>query len=171
MTRGYKMPVFLCRWQNGDFSVVKAINKDQAIEFLDEVGNAEDCTVTPLKDFMVHFKLADDAEFVLESYGEMTFEHIMRLGYPLLDKAFLDAPTDATGMLTEEGRKTIRQAVDSERERLWVQKSEHPNTEPKTLLGRRVQAGMDAPTKMIDRIMEKVTKEKLSAFKGKGKTN
>jgi hypothetical protein len=122
------MPVFPCRWQNGDLSVVKAINKDQAIEFLDEVGNAEDCTVTPLKDFMVHFKLADDAEFVLEGYGEMAFEHIMRLGYPLLDKAFLDAPTDATGM---------RQAVDSERERLWVQKSEHPKTEPKTLLGRK----------------------------------
>jgi hypothetical protein len=69
------MPVFLCRWQNGDFSVVKAINKDQAIEFLDEVGNAEDCTITPLKDFMVHFKLADDAEFVLESYGEMAYPH------------------------------------------------------------------------------------------------
>jgi hypothetical protein len=38
-------------------------------------------------------------------------------------------------------------------------------------LGRRVQAGMDAPGKMIERIMEKVTKEKLSTFKGKGKTN
>jgi hypothetical protein len=70
----------------------------------------------------------------------------MRLGYPLLGKAFLDAPTDETGM---------RQAVDSERERLWVQKSEHPKTEPKTLLGRRVQAGMDARSKMIDRIMER----------------
>jgi hypothetical protein len=165
------MPVFLCRWQNGDFSVVKAINKDQAIEFLDEVGNAEDCTITPLKDFMVHFKLADDAEFVLESYGEMTFEHILRLGYPQLDKALLDAPTDTTGMLTQEGRKVIRQAVYSERERLWVKESEHPKTEPQTLLGRRVQAGMDAPSKMIDRIMEKVTREKLSKFKGKGKTN
>jgi hypothetical protein len=35
------MPVFLCRWPNGDFSMVKANNKDQAIEFLDEIDNAE----------------------------------------------------------------------------------------------------------------------------------
>jgi hypothetical protein len=92
-------------------------------------------------------------------------------GIPSTQQALLDAPTDANGMLTEEGRKAIRQAVDSERERLWVKESEHPKTEPKTLLGRRVQAEMDAPSKMIDRIVEKVTREKLSKFKGKGKTN
>ncbi len=165
------MPTFMCRWQNGDFSEVKAANKDETIEFLDEVGNAEACPVIAIKDFMVHFKLADDGDFVLETYGEMTYEHIMRLGYPVLDKAFLDAPTDATGILTEEGHKTIRQAVDMERQRLWPRESVKPKTEPKTLLGRRIQAASDAPSKMIDRIVEKVAKEKLGKFKGKGKTN
>jgi hypothetical protein len=95
----------------------------------------------------------------------------MRLGYPVLDKAFLDAPTDATGILTEEGHKTIRQAVDMERQRLWPRESVKPKTEPKTLLGRRIQVASDAPSKMIDRIVEKVAKEKLGKFKGKGKTN
>jgi hypothetical protein len=161
------MAVFLCRWPNGDFSVVKAVNRDQAIEFLDEVGNAEGCPVPAIKDFMVHFGLTDDGEFELQTYGEMTREHIMRLGYPVLDKAFLDAATDKTGTLTEEGQKTIRQAVEKERERVSPRKAK----EPITLLGRRMKAKMDAPSKMIDRIVEEEAEKTLKKFKGKGKTN
>jgi hypothetical protein len=37
------MPLFICRWQNGDFSAVSASSKKDAIELLDEVGNAETC--------------------------------------------------------------------------------------------------------------------------------
>jgi len=35
------MPVFMCRWPNGDFSFVSARNKSKAIEALDEIDNAE----------------------------------------------------------------------------------------------------------------------------------
>jgi hypothetical protein len=161
------MSVFLCRWPNGDFSVVKAANKDQAIEFLDEVGNAESCPVIAIKDFMVRFHLGDDGEFELEGYGEMTEDHIMMLGYPELKEAFLDEANYKEMRLTEEGQNNIRQAVKKERERLWPQKER----EPKTLLGRRIQAASDAPSKMIDGIVEKLAKEKLRKFKGKGKTN
>ncbi len=159
------MPVFLCRWPNGDFSVVKAANKDQAVEFLDEVGNAEGCPVKAIKDFMVHFGLADDGEFELQGYGEMTREHVMRLGYPLLADAIRAAYSDR--MSAEEGRKAIRQAVDKERERV----SERKAKEPKTIQGRRMKAVMDAPTRKIDRIVEEEAAETLKKFKGKGKTN
>jgi hypothetical protein len=69
--------VFLCRWQNGDFSVVKAGNKEEAIEFLDEVANAEGCSVTAIKDFMAHFRLRDDGESESERFGEATYSDIM----------------------------------------------------------------------------------------------
>ena len=161
------MPVFLCRWPNGDFSVVKATNKDQAIEFLDEVGNAEGCPLMATKDFMAHFGLTDDGEFELQGYGETTKEHIMRLGYPILDSAFLNAPTDETGILTAEGQALIRQSVEKERERVSAKRVR----EPKTLLGRNIKATLDAPSKMIDRIVEKEAAEALRKFKGKSKPN
>src|SRR4030095_1940700 len=123
------MPVFLCRWENGDFSIVKAANKEQAIEFLDEVGNAENQPITALTDFMVHFVLTDDGDFELQSYGEETYEHVMRLGYPVLDKTPLKAPTDKTGGVTAEGKETIRQAVKKERERVSPRRAKSPKTQ------------------------------------------
>ena len=35
------MPLFMCRWENGDCSFVSAPTKDAAIQYLDEIGNAE----------------------------------------------------------------------------------------------------------------------------------
>ena len=37
------MPLYLCRWTNGDCSFVFAGSKREAIELLDGVGNAEGC--------------------------------------------------------------------------------------------------------------------------------
>ena len=80
--------LFLCRWPNGDFSVVKASSKDEAIELLDEIGNAEGSPVTPINDtFMVHFVLTDDGDFELQGWGEETGELIMKRAYPVLDEA------------------------------------------------------------------------------------
>lgn len=159
------MPVFMCRWPNGDFSVVKAANKNEAIEFLDEVGNAEGCPVTPIKDFMVHFGLRDDGEFELQTYGEMTREHVMRLGYPAL--ADVLRKVYGAGMVADDAQKEIRLAVDKERERVTPRKVK----EPRTLLGRKIKAMMDAPTRKIDRILEEETTEALKRFKDKGKAN
>jgi hypothetical protein len=44
------MPLYLCRWTNGDCSFVFAANRGEAIEGLDEVGNAEGCPLTPIHD-------------------------------------------------------------------------------------------------------------------------
>ena len=152
------MPVFLCRWPNGDFSVVKAANKGEAIEFLDEVDNAEDCSVTALRDFMAHFRLRDDGQFELESLGDAADSEIMEGSYPVLNNAYLN-------------KTDMKEAVTKERERLWP-KDETPKkgkNEPGTLVGRDVKAKSDMPTSMIDRIVKEVAREKLEKFKGKGK--
>jgi hypothetical protein len=66
------MPLYLCRWPNGDCSVIRAANKAEAIEMLDEVDNAEGCPLTPLSDFMVHFRLSDAGKIECEGFGEAT---------------------------------------------------------------------------------------------------
>ena len=56
------MPLFICRWQNGDFSAVSASSKKDATELLDEVGNAETCELFTMKNFMVHFRLKQETD-------------------------------------------------------------------------------------------------------------
>jgi hypothetical protein len=55
------MPLYLCRWTNGDCSFVFASSKGEAIELLDEIGNAVGCPLTPIHDFMVYARGSHDS--------------------------------------------------------------------------------------------------------------
>ena len=66
------MPLFLCRWPNGDCSAVLASNEQEALIKLDEVDNAEGCPLVPLNDFQVHFHQTDDGELTRKGFGEVT---------------------------------------------------------------------------------------------------
>lgn len=156
--------LFLCRWPNGDFSVVKASSKDEAIELLDEIGNAEGSPVTPINDnFMVHFVLTDDGDFELQGWGEETGDLIMKRAYPLLDEARMISLDKSDVERTE----IIRRAVVKERERVVEKRVKTP----KTLLGQNLKGMMDAPTRKIDRIVDEEAAKTLKGFKGKGKAN
>src|SRR5438128_6792107 len=124
------MPLYLCRWQNGDCSFVQAANKGEAIEILDEIGNAEGCPLTPVHDFMVHFRLSDAGELEFEEFGEVTEHVLLDTAYPVLDKAFLDAPRETrSGEPTAEGAQMIWNAVQQERNRIKPNKAPPPETE------------------------------------------
>ena len=56
------MPVFVCRWQNGDFSAVSAQSREEAIELLAEVGDAATCDMFTTDNFMVHFHIKNEAD-------------------------------------------------------------------------------------------------------------
>lgn len=112
------MPLYLCRWPNGDCSVVRATTKGEAVEILDEVGDAEGCPVTLLKDFMVHFHLSDDGEIEFEAFGEATRDALFRMAYPVLHDALLNARYDGAGNLTPEGLAIVGEAVARERDRV-----------------------------------------------------
>ena len=156
--------LFLCRWPNGDFSVVKASSKDEAIELLDEIGNAEGSPVTPINDnFMVHFVLTDDGDFELQGWGEETDDLIMKRAYPVLDEARMSSLEKSD----TERPEIIRAAVAKERERVIAKRVK----QPKTIAGQRLKEMTGAPTRMIDRIVDKETARKLKKFKGKGKVN
>jgi hypothetical protein len=155
-----KMPVYICRWPNGDFSVVSAANKERAIELLDEVGNAEGAPISVIKDFMIHFQLKDSGDLEFESFGEATEAKIMEWGYPLLDDAWAEV---ANGRLGEDERaNVIRQAVDAERERVV-----HKAKEPETELGKRIKGLTDAPAGTVNAIVKNQARRSLEKFRGK----
>ena len=89
--------MYLCRWPNGDFSVVSARTKSDAIVMLDEWGNAEQATITRMNDCMFDFRVDDDGQIELANIGEATHDHIRETCYPELDKALATAEWDEAG--------------------------------------------------------------------------
>jgi len=126
------MPVFMCRWPNGDFSFVSARNKSKAIEALDEIGNAEGCPLSVVRDCMVHFRLEDDGTFEHEGFGEVTEDHICK-DYPILEETFTRIFEEIKGgQLTREHMQVIGEAVGKERERVKAKKNEATSNSPGT---------------------------------------
>ena len=165
------MPLFLCRWHNGDCSVVWARNKEDAIVELDQVANAEGCPITQVQTFQVHFTLSDRGELVLDGFGEETKEEIVSCAYPLLDKALQDAcdvaDYDGYESLSADRRAAITHAVEQERSRIEI--GEAPPTEPQTELGRDVKSHTDMPTVLIDRLVGTRARKALKKFRGRTK--
>lgn len=148
------MPVFLCRWPNGDCSVVLARNKAAAVEKLDEVANAEDCPIVELSQAQVHFALSDDGQLVLDGFGEETEEAIFGFCYPVL-----------SGALAAGGDVVL--AVQQERDRGTDNRT--ATEAPATELGRRTKAHLDMPTTIVNRMVSNAAKRRLRTFKSKGK--
>src|SRR5215472_10389383 len=114
------MPLFICRWQNGDFSAVSAASRDEAMELLDEVGNADVADVFTVRNFMVHFQLKEEADDVeelvpveLEGFGEETYDILRQRVYPVYSKASDEADEDwpATGEVPKEKRDGLSVAA------------------------------------------------------------
>jgi hypothetical protein len=164
------MPLFLCRWPNGDCSVVLARTRDDAISELDQVGNAENCPITQLRTFQIHFALTDDGDLALEEFGEGTREEVIAWAYPLLENALSDAYGGASENdqgLPPGQRAAITRAVERERNRLDVE--ETTATEPQTELGRDIKGRTDMPSILVDRLVRKRATKTVKAFKDRGK--
>ena len=145
------MPIFLCRWPNGDCSVVSALTKAEAIERLDEVANAEGCPITRLEHLQVHFRLTDEGQLALDGLGEAMEEEVSEFCYPELEQALADGDDLAV-------------AVNRERDRVQVTPVKAPQTE----LGQRAKRELDMPTTLVDRLVSTAAKQRLKSFKPRG---
>ena len=165
------MPLYLCRWSNGDCSVVWARTEEDAMIELDQVANPEGCPITQVQTFQVHFALTDRGELVPDGFGEGTKEEIVALAYPLLDKALQEAcddpDYDGYESLSAHRRAAIAEAVEQERSR--IQRDDTRIKEPLTELGRALKNQTDMPTVLIDRMVRKGATKTLKKFKGRGK--
>jgi hypothetical protein len=124
------MPLFVCRWQNGDFSAASARSKEEAVELFAEVGNAATCEVFASDNFMVHFhikKAAGDFEEMLPvkfaGFGEQTYRMLCERIYPAYCAAISeidkDRPhaDDVAQEKFEAARKLLDGALTTERKR------------------------------------------------------
>jgi hypothetical protein len=114
------MPLYLCRWENGDFSIVQAKSKDHALEMLDEIDNAEGLPLYPISDFMAHFRLTDAGTIELEEFGEEFGEHVRERVHPFLGELDL-SPYDPSPADKERTEVAVQQ------ERAWLQAKRRPN--------------------------------------------
>ena len=155
------MSVFMCRWENGDCSFVAAPSKDAAIQYLDEIANAEGSELTAIRDFMVHFELTDEGKLQFQSFGELAESAIFEKAYPLLeDLLHSDRLSDAAEP-TERDLALIRATVAKERKRLQGKKRRRL---AQTEIGRRIAKEMDAPAALMDNIVRQVAEETLKNF-------
>ncbi len=152
------MPLFLCRWPNGDCSAVLAQSERHALIKLDEVANAEGCPLVQLDDFQVHFHLTDNGALTLESFGEATVDAIWDFCYPLLDGV---VPDQAPKRWSAQQRKAVRQGVRQERARVHAEEVAQPETE----LGRDIKKQLGAPTAMVEELMRQEGKKMLRKLK------
>jgi hypothetical protein len=160
------MPVFMCRWPNGDVSFVSARNREDAIIALDELDNAELAELRQVRDFMVDFRLAETGELELQGFGESCQEQIWDRAYPVLARAMAEAPKSAAGEPTSAGKKSIRAAVHIEKERLVGKKA---SKLAETELGKSVQKQLGASAALIDRRVNEVATEVLKRAPNSGR--
>ena len=161
------MAIYLCRWPNGDFSIVSARTKGDAIEMLDEWGNAEQASLTRMVECMFDFRLTDDGQIELGNVGDSTQECIMETCYPELDKASVTAEWDEAGLdYSARGQEQIREAVELERTRLWD--SQSPAKEAETAVGRELQKQLGAASVVVNRMVRKGALRRLKSKEGEG---
>jgi hypothetical protein len=155
----YDTGVYLCRWPNGDFSVVTADSKRDAIIALDEWAGAHPSQLHPIDRFMADFRLRDDGEINLTNLSGETHEVVWDTCYPALrdlmasDKAIDIEDSDKSGV-----RECVRKAVEHERTRLW---DNQPVDEPATEIGRRIAGHMGTSAVVADYYVQGVAKQIL----------
>ncbi len=163
------MPVFACRWTNGDVSFVMAPGREAAIEQLDEIGNAEGCPVTRVPKLQIHLKLTDDGQVQFGELGEATEDFVWKTLYPRLGEAwglvYDEQAKTGSQSLTEEQQERIRRAVQEERERVRHKEV----TEPLTGKGKDIKRMLDMPTSLVNKVVDKGGKERLKSFRPRGK--
>jgi hypothetical protein len=166
------MPVYICRWQNGDFSAVSASSRAEAIELLDEVGNAEVCELFAVKNFMVHFRLKEETDDVgelapveLEGFGEETQDVLCNRVYPVYVKATMDAVeawTDDEAVQSEKVEEVLsklNEALSAERTRQWGSKEPQISDDPEAAHLQKV--GHDIPKTVAERVVKERRRSKF----------
>jgi hypothetical protein len=146
------MPALVCRWPNGDLSMVVAQNKAEATIRLDEFGNPDHAEIFQVKGFLIYLRLNDLGRLEVSEFGEEADEQIMRRSYPLLWKTLI---SDELAQLKENSpkyRHLVRKAVEGERTRMGQQKKRLPKA--RTEAGKRLQEQHDFPAAKADRLVE-----------------
>jgi hypothetical protein len=159
------MPVFVCRWPNGDVSLVSARNKEDAIMALDEFDDAEIGTLMKVENLLLDFRLADNGELVFQGFGDECHAEIIERVYPAVAQALADAPRTVAGELRAKGKLLVARAVEAEKKRP-LRKT--PKV-AETALGKAVQRQLGASSVLVNRRMQDVATRVLERLPNSGR--
>jgi len=162
----FETGVYLCRWPNGDFSLVAANTRREALVELDEWDAAHPCQLFPLESCMVDFRLNDQGEFELKQFGEDTEELIWEISYPKLHAHLMSVMSIDGGDHTAKSKESIRQAVEHERERLWRNQPTQPQA--KTEVGKTLQKQLRSTGPVADYYVQEMASRILLSNDDKG---
>ena len=163
----FETGTYLCRWPNGDFSLVTANSRREALVELDEWDAAHPSQLFPLKPCMMDFRLNDLGEIELKQFGEETEDLIWETSYPEL-RAFLSQvlPHDRSEY-TAEIKESILQAVEHERPRLW--KNQPESLPSQTELGRTLRKRLRTTGPVADYYVQEMATRILESTDDKGR--
>ncbi|MBZ5562730.1 MAG: hypothetical protein LAP13_09945 [Acidobacteriia bacterium] len=162
----FETGAYLCRWPNGDFSLVTANTRREALVQLDEWDVAHPSQLFPLEPCMVDFRLNDLGEIELKQFGEESEDLIWEISYPELHALLSQVvPRDGTED-TAEVKESIRQAVQHERTRLWKNQPESPPAETET--GRTLQKRLGTAGPVADYYVQEMANRILRSKDDKG---
>lgn len=164
--------LYLCRWPNGEFSVVKTESKRGALVQLDQWAGAEASWLVPLETFMVDFRLDDSGAIEFNEFGEDTREFIRDHCYSELEAVLSsDAVTSSSGEYSAAEKEVIKKAVQLERRRLWDDEPQEGQA-AKTELGKRLKKTMGTIGPVADHYVKLAAKRILESDAGEdGKPN
>jgi hypothetical protein len=167
----FETGMYLCRWPNGEFSLVMAATRRDALVELDEWAPGHPGQLFPMDSCMLDFRLNDDGQIELNQFGEGTEAFIWETAYPALDELrYSEAVMRPDGDYTPEGKELIRKAVEHERTRLWENQPQGPAAE--TEAGRELQKQLGMAGPVADHFIQERAKRILeSEPRKKGKVN
>jgi hypothetical protein len=144
-------PPMICRWPNGDISLVAAQNRTEADDLLDDVGNPDGAQLLPLSHpIAIHFSLkkaspegsiANALELDDPGFNDDLMVSISERAYPILGEV-LDNP--------ESTQEMIDAAIEQERAPIGEKKpevSDHPGAA-------LVQTTMELPKSVAEFLAE-----------------
>ena len=157
--------LYLCRWPNGEFSVVKADSKRDALVQLDEWAGAEPDWLVALETFMADFRLDDDGSIGFNEFGEETNNLIREHCYPELEAVLASRAIELDpGQYSPVNEALVKAAVERERTRLW--KNLPDGASAKTEIGKRVQKSMGTTGAVADHYVKLAAKRILESDAG-----
>jgi hypothetical protein len=162
----FQTGVYLCRWPNGDFSLVTADTRREALVALDEWGGAHPTQLFPTDSCLVDFTLNDQGEIELQQFGEETEHFIWGTCYPELHTFLSSVLPEDGGECSGEVKEGISRAVQHERARLWGNQPECPQA--KTEFGRTLQKRLRTVGPVADYYVEEMAKRILQSKDDKG---
>jgi hypothetical protein len=163
--------LYLCRWPNGEFSVVRADSKRDALVQLDEWAGAEAEWLVPLETFMADFRLDDEGTMEFNEFGEGTNDFIREHCYPELEAVLAsNAVRSDPGQYSPVEKEVVKAAVERERTRLWKNLPE--GAPARTEIGKRIQKSMGTTGAVADHYVKLAAKRILDSDAGEdGKPN